>query len=119
MTQAPKHILINAFNMNCVGHINHGLWTHPRDRSQDYTDIAYWTDLARLLERGKFDVAFAVAAVLMLIVSAIVWAIAAANGNHAIASKGRTGVLVALGAAVLAGGGVAWMNWLIALGDQL
>ena len=58
-------------------------------------------------------------AVLMLIVSAIVWAIAAANGNHAIASKGRTGVLVALGAAVLAGGGVAWMNWLIALGDQL
>ena len=57
--------------------------------------------------------------VLALIVSAIVWAIAAANGNHAIASKGRTGVLVALGAAVLAGGGVAWMNWLIALGDQL
>ena len=52
-----------------------------------------------------------IVAVLMLIVSAIVWAIAAANG--------RTGVLVALGAAVLAGGGVAWMNWLIALGDQL
>ena len=60
-----------------------------------------------------------IVAVLMLIVSAIVWAIAAANGNHAIASKGRTGVLVALDAAVLAGGGVAWMNWLIALGDQL
>ena len=60
-----------------------------------------------------------IVAVLMLIVSAIVWAIAAANGNHAIASTGRTGVLVALGAAVLAGGGVAWMNWLIALGDQL
>ena len=60
-----------------------------------------------------------IVAVLMLIVSAIVWAIAAANGNHANASKGRTGVLVALGAAVLAGGGVAWMNWLIALGDQL
>ncbi|MFH5228048.1 DUF6112 family protein [Antrihabitans spumae] len=60
-----------------------------------------------------------IVAVLMLIVSAIVWAIAAANGNHAMAGKGRTGVLVALGAAVLAGGGVAWMNWLIALGDQL
>lgn len=58
-------------------------------------------------------------AVLMLIVSAIIWAIATAHGNHAIAGKGRTGVLVALGAAVLAGGGVAWMNWLIALGDQL
>ena len=60
-----------------------------------------------------------IVAVLMLIVSAIVWAIAAANGNHAIASKGRTGVLVALGAAVLAGGGVACVNWLIALRGQL
>ncbi len=40
-----------------------------------------------------------IVAVLMLIVSAIVWTTAAANGNHAIASKGRTGVLVALGAA--------------------
>ncbi|MDB0328445.1 nitrilotriacetate monooxygenase, partial [Acinetobacter baumannii] len=23
-----KEILLNAFDMNCVGHINHGLWTH-------------------------------------------------------------------------------------------
>ncbi len=55
MTQAPKHILINAFNMNCVGHINHGLWTHPRDHSADYRTLEYWTDLARTLERGLFD----------------------------------------------------------------
>lgn len=58
-------------------------------------------------------------AVLMLIVSAIVWAIATAHGNHATASKGRTGVLVSLGAAVLAGGGVAWMNWLLTVGSSL
>ena len=58
-------------------------------------------------------------AVLMLIVSAIVWSIATAHGNYATASKGRTGVLVSLGAAVLAGGGVAWMNWLLNLGQQL
>ncbi|MGG2046917.1 LLM class flavin-dependent oxidoreductase [Burkholderia gladioli] len=50
-----KPIRLNAFNMNCVGHINHGLWTHPRDRSTDYRSLAYWTDLARLLERGLFD----------------------------------------------------------------
>ncbi|WP_337006979.1 MULTISPECIES: DUF6112 family protein [unclassified Microbacterium] len=60
-----------------------------------------------------------VIAVLMLIVSAICWAIAAAQGNYSAATKGRVGVLVALGAAVLAGGGVAWMNWLIALGQRL
>ena len=48
-------LLLNAFNMNCVGHINHGLWTHPRDRSTDYRLLPYWTNLARTLERGLFD----------------------------------------------------------------
>ena len=57
--------------------------------------------------------------VLALIVSAIIWAIATAHGNYATASKGRTGVLVAVGAAALAGGGVAWMTWLLNLGQQL
>ncbi|MFD2250134.1 FMN-dependent oxidoreductase (nitrilotriacetate monooxygenase family) [Pseudochelatococcus lubricantis] len=50
-----KQILLNAFNMNCVGHINHGLWTHPRDTSADYKTLGYWTSLARTLERGLFD----------------------------------------------------------------
>jgi len=50
-----KQILLNAFNMNCIGHINHGLWTHPRDTSTQYKSLAYWTDLAQLLERGLFD----------------------------------------------------------------
>ncbi|WP_275630337.1 LLM class flavin-dependent oxidoreductase [Pseudomonas sp. 273] len=52
---SQKQILLNAFNMNCVGHINHGLWTHPRDDSSDFNKLRYWTDLARLLERGLFD----------------------------------------------------------------
>lgn len=57
MADAPQrqHILLNAFNMNCVGHINHGLWTHPRDRSADYNTLDYWIDQARTLERGLFD----------------------------------------------------------------
>jgi FMN-dependent oxidoreductase (nitrilotriacetate monooxygenase family) len=50
-----KQILINAFNMNCVGHINHGFWTHPRDRSSEYKSLSYWTSLAKTLERGLFD----------------------------------------------------------------
>ena len=52
---ARKQIQLNAFNMNCVGHINHGLWTHPRDRSSEYNTLRYWTDQAKLLERGLFD----------------------------------------------------------------
>jgi FMN-dependent oxidoreductase (nitrilotriacetate monooxygenase family) len=55
MIQARKQIRLNAFDMNCVGHINHGLWAHPRDRSANYTDIDYWQNLARTLERGLFD----------------------------------------------------------------
>ncbi len=52
---ARKQILLNAFNMNCVGHINHGLWTHPRDRSTEYNTLEYWVEQARTPERGLFD----------------------------------------------------------------
>jgi len=50
-----KEIRFNAFAMNCVGHMAPGLWRHPRDRSDRYIDLNYWTELAALLERGKFD----------------------------------------------------------------
>ncbi len=54
----PKQIRLNAFDMNCVGHQSPGLWTHPRDRADTYNTLEYWTDLARTLERGKFDAMF-------------------------------------------------------------
>lgn len=60
-----------------------------------------------------------VIAVLMVLISAIIWAVAASHGNPGTASKGKTGVLVSALAAALAGAGVAWVNWLIALGEQL
>ena len=50
-----REILLNAFDMNCVGHIQQGLWTHPRDQSTRYLDLAYWTELAKTLEDGLFD----------------------------------------------------------------
>ena len=50
-----KHIFLNAFAMNCVGHQSAGLWTHPQDRSLDFTSLESWTTLARTLERGLFD----------------------------------------------------------------
>jgi hypothetical protein len=60
-----------------------------------------------------------ITSVLMLIVCAIIWAIASGGGNHVAAGKARTGLFVAVGAAALAGGGVAWMNWLISVGEQI
>ena len=50
-----REIRLNAFDMACVGHIQQGMWTHPRDRSTEYDSLAYWTALARLLERGLLD----------------------------------------------------------------
>lgn len=50
-----KQILINAFDMNTAVHQSQGLWRHPRDRSSEYTTLSYWQNLARTLERGKFD----------------------------------------------------------------
>ena len=46
---SQREIRLNAFDMNCVGHQSPGLWAHPRDRSWQYKDLEYWTDLARLL----------------------------------------------------------------------
>ncbi|BDB29569.1 LLM class flavin-dependent oxidoreductase (plasmid) [Cupriavidus sp. P-10] len=50
-----KEIRINAFDMNTGVHQSQGLWRHPRDRSSEYTTLRYWQDLAKVLERGKFD----------------------------------------------------------------
>jgi steroid 5-alpha reductase family enzyme len=60
-----------------------------------------------------------ITAVLMLIVCAIVWAIASANGNYQAATKARTGLFVAVGAATLAGAAVAWVNFLLDVGGSL
>ncbi|PJF03613.1 LLM class flavin-dependent oxidoreductase [Acinetobacter seifertii] len=50
-----KKISFNAFEMNCIVHQSPGLWRHPQDRSVEYKDLEYWTDLAQILERGFFD----------------------------------------------------------------
>ena len=48
-------MLLFAFDMNCVAHQSQGLWRHPRDRASKYTEMAYWTEMAKTLERGFFD----------------------------------------------------------------
>jgi FMN-dependent oxidoreductase (nitrilotriacetate monooxygenase family) len=44
--------------MNCVVHQSPGLWVHPEDQMHRYTDLGTWVELAKLLERGKFDALF-------------------------------------------------------------
>lgn len=53
-----KRIYFNAFHMNCVVHQSPGLWVRAEDRTQNYTDLDTWVELAKLLERGCFDALF-------------------------------------------------------------
>ena len=53
-----RRMLLNAFTMNCVSHIQHGLWVREESRQLDYTSLDPWVELSRLLERGCFDALF-------------------------------------------------------------
>nr|WP_255572666.1 LLM class flavin-dependent oxidoreductase [Leucobacter tenebrionis] len=55
---SPRQVRFNAFDMNCVAHQSSGLWRHPDDQAWRYKDIEYWTNLARIAERGLFDSIF-------------------------------------------------------------
>lgn len=50
-----KKLLLNAFDMFTPSHLAFGQWANPRDRSKDKRrDLSYWTDLAKILEKGSF-----------------------------------------------------------------
>jgi len=58
-------------------------------------------------------------AVLMLVICAAVWAVSSASGNISSAVRARTGFLVSVGAAALAGLGVTWVNFLLDVGSSI
>lgn len=39
--------------MGCSGHQSPGLFTHPSDKSMYHNKLSYWTDMAKLLEKGN------------------------------------------------------------------
>ncbi|ETW98485.1 MAG: hypothetical protein ETSY1_18555 [Candidatus Entotheonella factor] len=51
-------MLLNAFHMNCVSHIQHGLWVRDDTRQLEYTQLEPWVELAQILEKGCFDALF-------------------------------------------------------------
>lgn len=54
-----KRILLNGFDMFTVGHLSFGQWKHPADRAATKRrDLRYWTDLAKILEKGDFNALF-------------------------------------------------------------
>lgn len=54
----PKPLVFSAFNMLAPSHHDHGQWANPRSRQLEYTSPQYWVDVARVLERARFDLLF-------------------------------------------------------------
>ncbi len=54
----PRRLLLCAFTMNCVSHIQQGVWRRPEARQVEYTSLDPWMELARECERGLFDAVF-------------------------------------------------------------
>jgi long-chain alkane monooxygenase len=57
-SERRARLRFNAFTMNCVSHIHHGQWIRPDTRQLEYNRLDAWVELAKLLERGKFDAVF-------------------------------------------------------------
>lgn len=55
---ARPPLLFSAFVMNTTSHIVQGTWRLPDAGQADFNSLDHWVDLARLLERGRFDVIF-------------------------------------------------------------
>ncbi|WP_185996619.1 DUF6112 family protein [Nocardioides campestrisoli] len=58
-------------------------------------------------------------AVLALIIAAVVWALGANSSNPHLAGRGKLGVLVALGAAIVCGASVTLVNFFWNVGQQV
>lgn len=53
-----KKLILNATEMATAGHIAFGLWKlHGVDQPR-YTELGYWTQLAKVVEEGGFDALF-------------------------------------------------------------
>ncbi|TWE13079.1 DUF6112 family protein [Rudaeicoccus suwonensis] len=57
--------------------------------------------------------------VLALIVAAVAWAFGSHSANPHLATRGKTGVLIACGAAILCGGAVAFINFFWHVGQGI
>lgn len=48
-----KQIHLNGFIQNSPSPHSMGLWKHEKDQGANHNRLAYWTETAKILERGK------------------------------------------------------------------
>ncbi|BBZ29373.1 monooxygenase [Mycolicibacterium madagascariense] len=56
MSIRPLHF--SAFVMNTTSHILQGVWRRPEAGQTNFNSLDHWVELAKILERGRFDVIF-------------------------------------------------------------
>ena len=56
MTRPP--LIFSAFNEFVLSHHDHGAWRRTDSRQAELNTTGFWIDLARTLERGRFDFLF-------------------------------------------------------------
>jgi hypothetical protein len=83
----------------------------------DFSAVGGAEELQRIV--GALLTFVLVIAVFMMIINGVTWALASANGYFQTAARARIGLWVSCGAAVLAGAGVAWVNFLLDVGSTL
>ncbi|MBN9141438.1 MAG: hypothetical protein J0H23_11490 [Micrococcales bacterium] len=85
-----------------------------------FPDVSAIGDTAALVAvLGALMTVALVIAVLMIVICAAVWAVANSGGNWQAASRAKTGLFIALGAAILTGAVVVWANFLVDLGESI
>lgn len=50
-----KQMKVFAFDFSGPAHLSAGLWRHPNDRGNEYKNLDYWVEYAKLLEGANFD----------------------------------------------------------------
>ena len=50
-----KQIHLNGFIQNSPSPHSIGLWKHDKDLGRKHNTLSYWTEVAKILEKGKFD----------------------------------------------------------------
>lgn len=55
---ARRPLIFSAFNEFVLSHHDHGAWRRSDSRQAELNSTAYWIDLAKTLERGRFDFLF-------------------------------------------------------------
>src|SRR5699024_9611995 len=54
-----RPLILSAFMMNTTSHILGGAWRQPDAQQHRFNELQHWVELAKILEEGGVDLAFA------------------------------------------------------------